>query len=378
VKKSVHIAKHKVDIYACNRTKCAFCLDNCPVYSQLGFEQHGARGKMQIARAILEGKLDYSEPLSECIYACTGCGYCQWRCSRDIVKVFESLRVDLVEADFENLYHRKSINGIHEHNDPYLKPKDERDSWAKGIRFSRRSKTLFYGGCTYSYIFPDALHSNVKLLTDAGVQMNYLGISENCCGYLMHTTGHWREFRQIVKENTREFKKIGVEEIITACQGCYKTLKKDYPEFCESFDVSVRHIMEIIGELVDTGRIEMRKRMNVRVTYHDPCHLGRHMGRFDRPRDLLQRIPGLELVELAHNRYRSLCCGGGGGMPTSHPALAMDIAKKRIKEAEDTGADVLVTACPQCEMMLRKAIRFTKSPLELMDLGAMLYCSSLP
>ena len=368
----MRIEEYKDDIYTCNRSRCGFCREACPTYQEMGFESYSSRGRMLIARGLLEGVLEPSKELLDCVNLCATCGYCQSRCALRNVEVFEALRADLVEQGFKDEYHERAVEEIKRNGNPYLKPRNERAAWADGVPFSKDADTLLFAGCTYPYIFPDWLKASAQLLIDGGLELNYLGNEENCCGSLMLTTGFLDDFTENGEENLHAFREAGVKRIITGCPGCYKILAEDYPKHFENFDIEVEHITQVVARMLDEGKINPSKPVEAIVTYHDPCHLGRHMRVFEEPRKILESIPGLELREMENNRFDAKCCGAGGGMMAAYPEIAVKIAEKRVKEAEATGAEMLVTICPICEFNFERAIRYSDSPIKLVDLMELL------
>ncbi|MEM3586550.1 MAG: (Fe-S)-binding protein [Candidatus Jordarchaeaceae archaeon] len=368
----MRIKKYEDDIYTCNRTRCGYCREPaCVVYKEMGFESYSSRGRMLIARGLLEGVLEPSRELLDCINLCATCGYCASKCALHNVEITESLRADLVDAGFKDEYHNRAVEEIKRNNNPYLKPRNERANWAKDVNFSKSADTLLYVGCTYPYLFPDWLKSSANLLIESGLKLNYLGNEEGCCGNLMLTTGFLQDFIENGEKNVEIFRKAGIKRIITGCPGCYKIFAEAYPEYF-NFDIEIEHITQSIAKLLDEGKIKPTKSIKSIVTYHDPCHLSRHMKVLEEPRKILRSIPGLELREMEHNKFDAKCCGAGGGMMAAYPEVAVKIAEKRVREAEATGAEILVTTCPICEFNFERAIRYSDSKIKLVDLMELL------
>ena len=192
---------------------------------------------------------------------------------------------------------------------------------------------------------------------------------ESCCGMHPYWDGEVKLTADIAKSNIEIFRKTGAKRIVTACAGCYSSFKNAYPELVDNFDFELVHFSELLLDLIKEGKIKLRETGPLKVTYHDPCHLGRHSGVYDAPRAVIESIPGVELVEMEHSREDSNCCGGGGGYFTAFPENAVRIAEKRVREAEETGADVLVTTCPLCRTNLDLAIKRLDSGLRLYDLA---------
>jgi len=175
----------------------------------------------------------------------------------------------------------------------------------------------------------------------------------------------------MMRHNVEEIKKLGVEKVIFSCAGCYRTFKKDYPAHGVELGFEVQHISEFLADLVKEGKISF-KELDLSVTYHDPCHLGRHLGVYQAPRNVIQAIPKVKLVEMYRNRFNAWCCGAGGGVKSGYKDLALETADERIAEAKETGTKVLVTACPFCELNLKDAVKAKQENLEILDLTELL------
>jgi heterodisulfide reductase subunit D len=152
-------------------------------------------------------------------------------------------------------------------------------------------------------------------------------------------------------------KASGAKLVITSCPGCYSTLKSEYPQIVEDIPFEVKHISEIIAELIDENKISFKLKINEKVTYHDPCHLGRYEGVYEEPRKILYAIKGIEFVEMLRNKQNAFCCGGGTDLPLINPKLSLSIAKLRVNEAREAWAEAIVTSCPQCVKTLSLAAK---------------------
>ena len=208
---------------------------------------------------------------------------------------------------------------------------------------------LYFRGCTAREKETDIQKATEKLLKLAGVDYHILD-DEKCCGSVLIRTGFEKEAEEQIRKNTEMLKG---ETIIASCAGCYKTLSDDY----EGLDVI--HVSQLLNKLIKEGRIKLSK-MDLDVTYHDSCHLGRHSEVFDDPREVIESVANL--VEMENIRENSLCCGAGGGVKSAYPEIAEQMAKTRIEQAKDTGCKTLVTACPFCKLNLKN------DDLEVLDL----------
>ncbi|MFX0135700.1 MAG: (Fe-S)-binding protein [Candidatus Hodarchaeota archaeon] len=369
----MYIDDLKENIYTCNRTRCGFCRENCPIYSELRYEAYSCRGKMLIARALIEDSIKPNKELIECISLCTTCGYCLYRCALNNIGLIESLRADLINLGYENKYHRISVKNIIDYNNPFKESNENRSKWAEGLPISENSNTLFFAGCVYPYLQPERLRKIYCSLIKIGLKLNYFGKNEICCGALLSTTGYLDEFHELSLKNINLVNKNMIKKIITPCPGCYKILKNKYSKLETDFKPEILHYTEILADYLQKGKIKFQNKIKMKVTWHDPCDLGRHMRLLEPPRIILKRIPGIQLIEMKNNKYEARCCGAGGGMLSSNADLSMDIATKRLQAAEATGAEALVTMCPTCESTFQRVIRYTDSNLKLYDLGELVF-----
>jgi Fe-S oxidoreductase len=229
--------------------------------------------------------------------------------------------------------------------------RDKRAEWAKGLpvkTYTEGMEVLYFTGCYLSYDprMKEVAAATANILNKAGVDFGILGSKESCCGESIRKTGNEDLFKRLAKENIKAFIDNGVKKVLVSSPHCYHSFKNEYPEFMVNFEVVF--ISQYINELVNAGRLELKNEYAKKVTYHDPCYLGRHNGIYDEPRALLGQVAGLELSEMADSRDKSLCCGGGGGriwMETPKEERFSDI---RVRQAVDVGAEVLVTSCPYC------------------------------
>jgi len=230
----------------------------------------------------------------------------------------------------------------------------KRADWAKGLSvkpFAEGMDILYFPGCYPSYDprSKKLAAATANILNKAGVEFGILGSKEVCCGESIRKTGDEEVFQKLAKENIKTFIDNGVKKILVSSPHCYHTFKNEYPEFMVHFEVI--HMAQYLFELINEGRLEFSKEYAKKVTYHDPCYLGRHNGVYDEPREVLKRVPGLELNEMPDYGVDSLCCGGGGGRVWMETHKGERFSDLRIEQAMAVGAEVLVTACPYCITM---------------------------
>jgi heterodisulfide reductase subunit D len=226
------------------------------------------------------------------------------------------------------------------------------------------------------------LRTGVSILTRLDIPYAYAGGEEVCCASPMLRTGQLELAAELMGRNLDLFARKGAATIVTPCGGCSKTLKHDYPVWAKKlgkpFNVAIRHLSEVYVRLLHEGRIKPSRPVNKTVTFHDPCHVGRSQGLFDEPREILAAIPGLRLTEMPRSRQESRCCGAGGGVKANYPQMAGQIARERLEEAVETGADTLVTMCPFCLGSFTQAIRESGASIHLAGLEELLLASLAP
>ena len=374
------------DAYRCG--KCMLCkwIDHneitdtefmaiCPSGARYRYEAYYASGRQEIARGILEGKLEYNDRLMHVMFTCTECGGCQVLCSdqgnKNPLKTIVALRERLFRDELAPLAeHETLIKSIENYENPWQQPRARRDAWMRKMKLPdpRKEKvdTLFFVGCTAAYDpgLQKIARTTAEILESAGVSFGVLGSDELCCGSTLLRMGDYGAYEKMAEKNMELLNSLDVERIITSCSGCNSVLREEYEEL-GGLKAEVTHSLELVDELIKSGDIKLKKKINRKVTYHDPCHLGRYTGVYNAPRSILEAIPGIELVEMPRNRANAFCCGAGAGVRTAYPEFARWVADERVREAESTGADTLVTACPFCEQNLGEA---TGKKIELLDI----------
>jgi Fe-S oxidoreductase len=292
---------------------------------------------------------------SEDLWLCTTCGDCVQHCPRgvEIIDVMRSLRRLLVPdgvvpSSIPNL--RGFMTSIASVGNPWGQEPNDRANWANGLvkEFGEGTEVLYFPCCYPSYEprLKKVAQATASILNQAGVDFGILGSKEMCCGESVRTAGNEALFKRVARENIKTFVENGVKKILLSSPHCYHTFKNEYPEFMVNFEVI--HISQYLFQLMDEGRLTPTKGFGKRVTYHDPCYLGRHNGIYDEPREVLKSIPGLELCELAESRENSLCCGMGGGRIWMETPKSERFSDIRLEQAIEVGAEVLATACPYC------------------------------
>jgi Fe-S oxidoreductase len=244
-------------------------------------------------------------------------------------------------------------------NDIWAGKRERRADWIPEDikpKIKEKADVLYFAGCTASYVTTDVSEATVRLLDKSGVEFTYMGTDEACCGIPMKMAGKWDAFEDIYEHNVAEARKRGAKTIVTSCPACALVWKEMYADIArqrgEAYEFEVKHYSEIAAERVASGDLVFDHPVDKRLTFHDSCHAGRAQGIYDPPRDLLRAIPGVELLEMEHNRENGYCCGSVVTLIGEAP-VAPILGKQRLDEAVDIGADAVVALCPCCQVQLR-------------------------
>jgi Fe-S oxidoreductase len=343
----------------------------CPVWATgIGFEDSVPRGRVTVAQDILDGFLTYSLPLAESLYRCTDCGSCVAICDAtdsetgdpviDVPEIVRAMKMDLVENSLVPPLVRDYFKAVHVNENPYKEPREERGKWAEGTGVETYSgqEFLFYVGDVGSYDERGKrmAKSVARLLSLAGVSMGILGPEEIGDGNDVRALGEYGLFAYLAERNIAHFKEFGVKKVISLDPHSFNAFRRFYPEL--GGDFQVWHYTQVLAEAMKEGQLPPVS-SRLRVTYHDPCYLGRHNGVYEAPRDLLKTISDLEFLEMRRFGKNALCCGGGGGnfFTDLLGGGVNDPSRIRVREALETGAEILAVACPLCSKMLHDAVK---------------------
>jgi Fe-S oxidoreductase len=329
-------------------------------------------------KLVREATFGLTDIETEDIWLCTTCGRCPQQCPRDVKQIESGVALRRVATQYE-VYAKgasaiRSVkSGLNAQGNPFGEAREKRAAWADGldVKSFAEGMDVLYFPCCYSSYDPrlkKGARATATILNQAGVNFGILGSKENCCGESIRKTGDEDLFKRLARENIKTFVDHGVNKIVVSSPHCYHTFKNEYAQFRVNFEVV--HISQYLFELVRAGRLEFKKDFAKKVTYHDPCYLGRHNGVYDQPRAVLNTIPGLQLNEMAEAQSDSLCCGGGGGRVWMETQKGERFSDQRIEQAMSVGAEVLATACPYCITMLedsRKTMDATEK-IEVKDI----------
>jgi Fe-S oxidoreductase len=389
--------------------------DGCPASREFHFHGYSASGKNIMALSLVDGRIEVDDDLAAITHACTACGLCSVSCKfimeSECQSVNTALREHMVDEGFGLSIHKQLADNLVQHGYPGGKPANQPSSWAADLGLKalpeQKAPVLLFGGClqcdepTSGQVARKLAH----LFLRAGVDFGILGDSERSCGLPAYWTGHRDAFTKIANDTADMLDALRVRTIVTVSGSCLGAIRSKYPEYARAPKARVVHATEFLSKLVKDGKLPLTRPVRKRVTYHDPCYLGRQSepplqwqgeyktthgcmtyadppreinrgvsGVFDEPRRLLKAIKGLDFVEMYRIREYSYCCGGGGGVPEAYPNLAQSAALHRLEEAVDVGAEQLVTACHHCRANLSNSqLSMEKPLLPVVDVIDLLY-----
>jgi Fe-S oxidoreductase len=378
----------------------------CPSIAKYNFHAYSGGGRINIGAAALKNGMNYTDKLLDVVYNCQMCGACDISCKyamdMEVLEPISEFRIKCNEDGKTNPALDKVIAGLRK-TGSMVPAKGKRGDWAAGLDLKDATKekvdVLYHVGCLTSYDkdMQKLAKATAKILQKAGVNFGIAGDAETCCGGRAYQMGYKEDFLKQAKKNMAMIKKAGIKTLVTGCADGYQAFKVLYDKFDLKGNLEVLHISEYIDRLIKAGKLKLKKKVNISVTYHDPCRLGRlgepwihwqgkkipgdrfvfdppkeyrrgTKGVYEPPRDVLKSIPGVKLTEMTRIKEYSWCCGAGGGVNVSNPGFATWTARKRIEEAVSTGAEAIVTACPWCEKTFNEAIKESGSSLKVYDI----------
>lgn len=374
-----------------NCIKCGLCLTPCPVYKQLYFEGASPRGKVQLIKNVLEGKLEPSENFHRLLFTCLLCETCTANCPSGLKvdRLMKAMRAELL-GRFGLPWQKKMLFNllVSDRLLPFflfwgkalgpsllsLMPKDAKIGtipYSKFPRLNRKAlrdqhperisvpaakgRVLYFTGCATNYFFEGVGRAVINLLQRLGVEV-IIPRGQVCCGLPIFLAGARKMALKNIRKNLELFNRDDVDAVIVDCATCGAALKKEYTHILEEMGESPeaakalgRKVLDISQYLAHFDLGKFLRPTAARVTYHDPCHLLRSQGVKEEPRDLLRRIPGVQFVEMAG---ADVCCGGGGTFQWEHPDVAAGITGKKVQSIKETGARIVTSGCPGCRLQI--------------------------
>lgn len=363
--------KYKDIIHRCFR--CGYCkfpadwsdVTNCPAYARYRLESYSSGGRLWLIRAWVNGEIEWSPHLAEIVYACAACNNCVEKCPLpfhdDIVHMINAAKNEMVELGLLPKAVKTYLHNVQQHGNPYGLAAKRRSAWMEGLNIEpfKGQEFLYYVGCEGSYDTraQQAARALAMRLIAAGVSFGVLGNDETADGNDVEMLGEEGLAEMVAGRNIAAFNQRGARKIIVLSPHAYNAMKNSYPRLGGRFEVF--HYTQILPRLLGPGKINGALHGATKVTYHDPCFLGRWQKEYNAPRKLLASIAGVELVEMPRNKKSALCCGGGAGNYITDflGGSEESPARIRVREAQATGATVLAVACPNCLTMLADAVK---------------------
>jgi Fe-S oxidoreductase/FAD/FMN-containing dehydrogenase len=367
--------------YACSQ--CGYCVDECDQFYGRGWESQTPRGKWYWLREYLEGREKWNQFMVDTMVACTTCEICNHRCSTSlpIEPSWMKLRGQLIHEEKKMTFPPFEIMAaaLHKEGDIWAGYRKDRTAWFPEDMKARhgvghQAKSVYFAGCTASYVEQDIGMASVRLLDAAGVDFTYLGEMENCCGTPMLVSGKWDIYIETIRKNIQAVKDAGADTVISSCPACDMMWRHVYPKWAKKlgieFNITAKHYSEVIAEKIASGEFKFPTgdQEPCTVAWHDSCHMGRVSGIYEPPRRVIEAIPNVKLVEMEHNREEALCCGSVLTL-IKEPRVAADVGKVRLDEVMKTGAKKVLALCPCCEFQLRVSADKRKIPVEVVDLA---------
>lgn len=375
---------------------------NCPSISRFNFHSFSGSGRMNMGLSVLEGRSELTEKVAEVLYSCQMCGACDTACKsyREIIEITEvllELRAECVESGQFMVEHMMTLDALKRENNMLGEPKAERGAWAAGLDLKDINKekvdVMLHVGCRFSYDLElrASIRRAVRLLQEAGLDIGTAGAEESCCGGRAFELGYQGEARNFADDLAARVKASGARYLLTPCSDGFAAFNYLYPLMGIELEAEPVHMVQLLDMLISEGKLKLANPIDMRVTYHDPCHLGRmsepylggwkgdkrdrlrsqsrtgRFGIYEEPRRVLGAVPGLELFEMERIKEYSWCCGAGGGVYDAFPEFAAWTARERLEEAASTGASAIVTACPWCERVFMDAVGENGLELKILD-----------
>lgn len=348
--------------------QCGECTAACP----WGLVRQGA---LPVRRLLRQAQLGI-EHVEADLWLCTTCGQCQATCPRgvDIPAVFRGLRQIAWEQRAVEKGLPSTLWSLYWNSNPWSQPPSQRAAWAGSLNVQpfdpARHEVLLYVGCTSSYNrrAQKIARALVHLLEAAGVPFGTLGNDEPCCGESALSMGHLPYFEEIAANTMQVFRDRGVRRVMTISPHCYDVFRNHYHYLKTGFQAL--HYTQYLAELLDQGRLKFERPLDLRLTFQDPCYLGRLNGEYDAPRHVLSAIPGVELIEMTDSRQQGLCCGGGGGRMWLETPPGERFSDLRVQQAADIRVNCLATACPFCLSCLEDSAKMLSTDdIEVLDVA---------
>ena len=379
----------------------------CPSISRFNFHAYSGGGRLGFGLALLRGRLEYTDKLLEVVFNCQVCGACDISCKyamdMEVLEPLYEIRADCVRNGHTLPVLDKLAASLRQQGPMVLGAKAKPGEWAEGLSVKdytrQKTQVIYHAGCLTRNQADrwKTAQTTLSILQKAGVDVGIAKTNEPCCGGRAYQMGYQADALDQARRNLELFAKAGAQVLVTGCASCYQAFKVLYDKFGLQTGMQVLHTSQYLAGLIQEGKLKPRKKVAAKVTYHDPCYLGRlgepfihwqgkqrekHMrlydpprifrrgtkGIYEPPREIIRSIPGIKLVEMERIKEYAWCCGAGGGVKESNPDFARWAAAERMREAGSTGAEILVTACSRCMDNFQGALKDHQNHLEVWDI----------
>lgn len=368
-----------VAFFATACARCGYCVSTCEQFMGRGWESHSPRGKYAYLREVLSGKEKFDQEMINKFLMCTTCEVCNTRCQLNIPVEHNwmAMRGKLINEDKRMTFPPMEMMAaaLRGQKNIWAGKREKRADWLPAEikpKIKEKADVMYFAGCTASFVNSDVAKSTVRILDKAGIEFTYMGTDEACCGIPMKVAGKWDLFEEIFEHNVAEAKKRGAKTIVTSCPACGLVWKELYAELARKkkidYPFEIKHYSEVAAEALAKGKLKFDHEVKGKIAFHDSCHAGRAQGIYEPPRELIAAIPGVELVEMEHNRENGLCCGSVLTL-IGEPPVAPKLGAMRIQEAIAVKADALLALCPCCQVQLRTAAKANNMTIPVTDLA---------
>nr|MDO8100156.1 (Fe-S)-binding protein [Candidatus Njordarchaeota archaeon] len=372
------LEKYKDEIAFC--CKCGGCrigsehaigMPICPTGERWQYDSYYAAGRFENAKVLLEGGLEWTDRLIDRYFTCLKCGACEEHCYEEVglhpVKVIEEVEKELVKRGIgpHPKQHYKNHTRFFERYGERLKKAAK--------EMGKSAETMYFLGCTLE-CYDKEISDVTEKIIQASAQSFVVSGRDWCCGYPLLHTGQIEQAKGIVEDNVNTIEGLGVRKVVFNCPHCYRIFKFEYPEILgKKLNFEAAHTTVHFSKLIESGELEPKYPISMRVTYHDPCLIGRRGGKiYNPPREILHTIPGIKLAEMDRRKGETWCCGAGSRVRVAYPDFAKWTATQRLKEVESLGVNTLISACPICKINFTDAMKAEGKNIKILDVNQVL------